>query len=162
MNPYDAFLNGQDPMVILRETVLVLPAKLAAHEEAGTTDTPPAPGKWTFREIIAHLADTETVFAVRLRQAVAEEHHTIQPFDQERWARGYAATDLEEALALFNAMRAWNLHFIAAQPGSTMEKTLTHPERGTMTFRALVETMAGHDRNHLEQIEATLSGRRRE
>ena len=160
MNPYETFLNGQDPMTILRETVLTLPAKLAAHEEAGTTDTRPAPGKWTFREILAHMADTETVFAVRLRHAVAEDHYTIQPFDQERWARGYAATDLEEALALFHATRAWNLRFIAAQPPATMEKTLTHPELGTMTFRALVETMAGHDRNHLLQIEATLAGRK--
>jgi hypothetical protein len=55
-------------------------------------------------------------------------------------------------LAVFSAVRTWNVQFIAAQPEGLFAKELNHPERGTMTFRTLVETMAGHDRNHLSQL----------
>ncbi|MGC2311183.1 MAG: DinB family protein, partial [Candidatus Acidiferrales bacterium] len=52
-----------------------------------------APGKWTAREIVCHLADCEIVFSYRLRQTLAEEHHVIQPFDQDKFAKVYAAYD---------------------------------------------------------------------
>ena len=53
----------------------------------------PAPGKWSPHEILCHLADCELVFSFRIRQALAEDHHVIQPFDQEIWARNYAGYD---------------------------------------------------------------------
>ena len=89
-----------------------------------------------------------------LRQALAEDHHVIQPFDQDSWAKNYAAYDLPEALEAFKSFRHWNLKLINAQPPAAFDKPVTHPERGAMTFRTLVETMAGHDLNHLRQIEA--------
>jgi hypothetical protein len=45
----------------------------------------------------------------------------------------------------------------AALPGSA-DRPVTHPERGTMTFRNLVETMAGHDLNHLGQLHKIVAG----
>jgi hypothetical protein len=113
----------------------------------------PAPGKWSAREILCHLADTELVFAFRLRQTLAEEHHVVQPFDQEKWARVYARFDAQQALEVFSAARQWNLALIAGVPPEALSKPVTHPERGTMTFQVLIETMAGHDLNHLKQIE---------
>ena len=50
-------------------------------------EKPPAPGKWSARDIVSHLADAEVAFAFRLRQTLAEDHHVIQPFDQDRWAK---------------------------------------------------------------------------
>jgi len=114
----------------------------------------PAPGKWSAREILCHLADCELVFAYRLRQTLAENHHVIQPFDQDQWARNYAAYTVSQALALFSAAREWNLALLRSVSPEAMEKQVTHPERGTMTFRTMVETMGGHDINHLRQIEA--------
>jgi hypothetical protein len=152
MNPYSLWMEGMDPLAVIRETPLKLREAMASHDAAGTTDTPRAEGAWTARQILAHLADTEIVFAMRLRQAVAEDDHVIQPFDQDAWARGYAAGDVETALAVFAAVRTWNVQFIAAQPEGLFAKSLSHPERGAMTFRTLVETMAGHDRNHLSQL----------
>jgi hypothetical protein len=78
----------------------------------------------------------------------------MQPFDQDKWAAVYNAYDLRSALDLFGSLRRWNVAFIAAQPASTFERPVTHPERGTMTFQTIVETMAGHDLNHLRQVEA--------
>jgi len=152
MNPYSVWMEGLDPLAVIRDTPQKLREAMASHGAAGTVDTARAEGAWTARQILAHLADTEIVFAMRLRQAVAQENHVIQPFDQDAWARGYAAADSETALAVFPAVRTWNLQFIAARPGGMFAKSLSHPERGAMTFRNLVETMAGHDRNHLSQL----------
>lgn len=151
VNPYIGFLEKQDPLAVLSAT----PEKLrdAMARQQAVIDRPRSEGKWSPRQILAHLADTEIVFAMRLRQTVAEAHHVIQPFDQDVWAAGYAKTDIGAALALFSAVRAANIEFIRAQPASMMAKPVTHPERGTMTFGTIVETMAGHDLNHLSQLQ---------
>ena len=148
LNPYASNLGDRDPLAVIAATPDRLSALTASPGRA------PAPGKWDIREILCHLADCEITFAFRMRQAVAEEHHTIQPFDQDRWASAYSAYDTKGALDLFRSLRDWNLKFVAAQPQEVFTKPLTHPERGTMTFRTLVETIAGHDLNHLKQIEA--------
>jgi len=150
MNPYAQFLGLQDPLVVIAATPQKLSNAVAKHE--AFIDQPRAAGKWSPRQILAHLADTEIVFAVRLRQTAAEAHHVIQPFDQDAWAAGNAKPDVATALAVFKAVRAANVEFIRAQPASIMEKPVTHPERGTMTFGVIVETMAGHDLNHLSQL----------
>ena len=115
---------------------------------------PRAPGKWSAREIVCHLADTEIVFAFRLRQTLAEDHHVIQPFDQDRFAVPYHALDAGTALATFRAVRAWNLAWLGSVPAEAATRPVTHPERGQMEFHVIVETMAGHDLNHLAQLES--------
>ena len=159
MNPYASFLGEQDPLAVIGAT----PGRLGALFGAlGTAEAErsPAPGKWSARQILSHLADCEVAFAFRLRQAVAEAHHVIQPFDQDAWAAVYgsAALDVASALETYSALRKWNVKFIENVPPGTMSKTLKHPERGDMTFQVVVETMAGHDLNHVRQIERIASG----
>lgn len=113
----------------------------------------PAPGKWNSREIFSHLADCEITFAFRLRQTLAEENHVIQPFDQGKWGATYAAYDAPSALAVFSSVRRWNLALIRKATPEDRAKPVIHPERGAMTFSTIVETMAGHDLNHLKQLE---------
>lgn len=117
-------------------------------------DESPAPGKWSARDILSHLADSEIVLAFRLRQTLAEDHHVIQPFDQDLWAKNYSAYDAQLPLAAFSGMRAWNLALIQSVKPADRAKPLTHPERGTITFQTIVETMAGHDRNQIKQMES--------
>ena len=78
----------------------------------------------------------------------------MQPFDQDQWAKRYEAIPAEAALAAFTAVRAWNLVLLGTVPAEDHSKPVSHPERGAMTFGTLVETMAGHDTNHLRQLEA--------
>jgi hypothetical protein len=85
---------------------------------------------------------------------LAEDHHVIQPFDQDLWAKSYPDCDAQLALAAFSAVRAWNAVLIKSAKPADLSKPVTHPERGTMTFQTIVETMAGHDRNHIQQLEA--------
>lgn len=153
MNPYAGHMGGRKPLEIIAET----PRRLAHLVESigpGRVNVSPAPGKWSARDILSHLADCELVFAYRLRQTLAEDHHVIQPFDQDAWAKTYASCDAQTALGTITALRAWNVALIrSAKPGD-FSKPVTHPERGTMTFQTIVDTMAGHDVNHIKQIEA--------
>jgi len=156
MNPYESFLAGGDALATIRETAARL-EKAIQTRDTEALNRPPAPAKWSVRDILAHLADCEVVFAFRLRQALAEDYHVIQPFDQDRWAATYPHYDARAALAVFTAVRQWNLALIAGLKPEARTKLLTHPERGEMTFEVVVETMAGHDLNHLGQIEAILA-----
>jgi len=152
LNPYAVFLNGQEPMSVLDTTAGRLQFLAQAIDDEKIT-TAPAPGKWSARDILCHLADCELVFAFRLRQTLAEDQHVIQPFDQDKWAVPYEHFSAPAALAVFTALRRWNLLLIEAALPSQAAKPVTHPERGPMTFATIVETMAGHDLNHLEQLE---------
>jgi hypothetical protein len=157
MNPYAKYLGDRDARGAIRVTPGIL-AGLAGKLGPEGLRRSPAPGKWTTTEILCHLADCELVFAYRLRQALAEPHHVIQPFDQDVWASGYGAMDGAEALAVFTAMRRWNLALFDRMTTADFDKRLTHPERGEMTVRTVLETMAGHDLNHIGQIERIADG----
>src|SRR5208337_3366014 len=119
-------------------------------------NTPPAPGKWSAAEIACHLADCEIAFGFRLRQTLAEDNHVIQPFDQEKWAASYDGVAAGQALATFAALRNWNLQLINSALPTSANRSVSHPERGEMTFKSIVETMAGHDLNHLTQLRKLL------
>jgi hypothetical protein len=151
LNPYAKYLDGRPLDAILNAS----PGSIASLLEAiGPADvaTPPAPGKWSPAEIVAHLADCELVFAFRLRQTLAEDNPVVQPFDQEKWAAVYPGISASHALATFTAMRKWNLELLARVLPAAATRPVSHPERGAMTFLTIVETMAGHDINHLEQL----------
>jgi uncharacterized damage-inducible protein DinB len=153
MNPYASHLGERSPLAVISET----PGRLAQLLETigqERSETPPAPGKWSARDIVSHLADAEIVFSFRLKQTLAEDHHVIQPFDQDLWAKSYPDCDAQLALAALSAVRAWNVVLIKSVKPADLQKPVTHPERGTMTFQTIVETMAGHDRNHIQQLEA--------
>jgi hypothetical protein len=152
MNPYASHLGDLSPIPVISATAARLDDLLKTlGPNAGRA---PAPGKWSAREILCHLADCEVVFAYRLRQAAAQPHHQIQPFDQDEWAKVYTGYTAEAALNVFTAVRNWNLALLQSLPPETFAKTLNHPERGDMTFQTVVETMAGHDLNHLKQVQA--------
>src|SRR5579863_7126343 len=139
-NPYASQLGGRDPFEVTRATPVRLENLLHVLGPE-KINVAPAPGKWSVRDILCHLADCEIVFAFRLRQALAEDHHVIQPFDQDRWAVTYGHFDARTALATFSTVRQWNLALIAGLKAEDFNKPLNHPERGDMTLSVVVETM---------------------
>lgn len=152
-NPYAKFLDGRPLDAILGESAGAVASLLEAIGPANAA-TPAAPGKWSAAEIVAHLADCEIAFGFRLRQTLAEDNHTVQPFDQDRWAAAsnYSSIGAAQALETFTAVRNWNLRLIRQALPAAAHRKVTHPERGPMTFQTIVETMAGHDLNHLGQL----------
>jgi len=150
LNPYAKFLDEGDAAAVIIGT----PARLAAlvgGMSAERVEAPIAPGKWSVRQIVTHIADCEIGFGFRLRQALAGV--SIQPFDQDAWAESYGRYSLAGALEMFTALRAWDVALIAGLSEADKEIKVTHPERGEMTLWTIVETMAGHDRNHIRQLE---------
>jgi hypothetical protein len=82
MNPYATYAAGRRPLDVIEETPRRL-AELVDTIGPEGLEVPPAPGKWSARDILSHLADAEIVFGFRLKQTLAEDHHIIQPFDQD-------------------------------------------------------------------------------
>ena len=151
LNPYEGFLDGRPIETILATTRGSL-AKALSAIGPDKLDVAPAPGKWSPAQIVCHLADCEIAFGFRLRQTLAEDAPTLQPFDQEKWAATYGGVAAFRALEAFTGLRGWNLRLITAALPAAANRPATHPERGTMTFQTIVETMAGHDLNHLGQL----------
>ncbi len=113
-----------------------------------------APGKWSVRQIIAHLADTELVLAVRIRLIVAEHNPTLTAFDQEAWARklGYGQRKPKQSLETFRRLRAENHELLKGLSEDVFERQGTHTERGPVSLRNLVEDYSGHTENHARQM----------
>jgi DinB family protein len=119
----------------------------------------PAAGRWSIAEIVTHLADAEIVGAYRLRLIVAAPGIAVQAYDQNAWARelDYATSDPHVSLDVFRAVRAGQLDLVRRLSDDRLDRFGMHSERGRETVRHILRMYAGHDRNHLGQIERLLS-----
>jgi hypothetical protein len=115
----------------------------------------PEPAKWSIAEIIAHLADAEIVASWRMRSVIGENGITIQPFDQDAWASSfeYRDRDARRSLEVFRVLRESNLQMLNEIPRETWENYGMHLERGKESIAHLTRMFAGHDTNHVLQIE---------
>src|SRR3989454_3847871 len=125
----------------------------AAGEEI---DFVPAPGKWTIRQIMAHLADAELVGAHRLRLVIAEDNPTLTAFDQDAWTRNldYARRKPTQSLDTFRRLRAENYELLKDLPESAFDRVGMHTENGPMSLRRLLAGYADHAESHARQLQA--------
>ena len=146
-------LLGNKPFLSILEAT---PTKLQQHfERLGPQGLKKsyAPGKWTAGQIFCHLADAELATGFRSRQMVVEPNHRIQAYDQDLWARNYARQDPVAAVKAFAASRAWNLSFWRTLAPEDLARLAFHPERGDESVETILKLLAGHDLNHLAQLE---------
>jgi hypothetical protein len=150
-------VGPDDPWSVLASTPSRLRALVAGRTPADLARKP-APNRWSVRAILAHLADCEVVSGWRLRSILATSGTTLQPFDQDRWAEAfkYEETAEDESLDLFEASRRANLRLFRLADPLQLENFGMHAERGRETVAHLVKLNAGHDLNHLRQIELLL------
>ena len=115
----------------------------------------PAHGKWSVCEILAHLAEDELTASWRYRQMIENPGVSLPGFDQDRWAQlgDYNSWTADDALQMFRLLREANVRMLRRLTPEQWESHGIHGERGPMTVRSLARHMAGHDRNHVEQIE---------
>jgi hypothetical protein len=113
-----------------------------------------APGKWSARQLLVHLAQTELAFGVRARMALTTEDYVVQPFDQDRWLAGERDADADVALAAYEGMRALNLALFRGLSPTDLARTFRHPERGPLEVRDVAVMLAGHELHHLRHFEA--------
>jgi len=119
----------------------------------------PAPEKWSAAEILAHLADAEIVASWRLRSILGAPGTPIQAYDQEAWlaAGQYGKRDARKSLELFRVLRNANVALYNSLTAEQWKRHGVHAERGEESLERLASMMAGHDINHLEQVDALLA-----
>jgi DinB family protein len=120
------------------------------------TDFTAAPGKWSIRQIVAHLADSEMVGAQRFRKVIAEERPALEAFDQDAWASNldYARKQPKNSLESFRRVRAENYELLKNVPEAAFEREGVHSERGPVSLRQLLEIYADHAESHARQMQA--------
>ena len=152
-----SYLHGRSPVTILASSPKRL-TRLLKGVPAKKMQVRPAPERWSVAEILAHIADTELVFGFRLRLTLGASGTIIQAFDQDAWAdyARYAKQDPKVSLQAYRILRERNLRLLKSIPKEMWERYGMHTERGKETVTRLSEMVAGHDINHLAQIEGIL------
>jgi hypothetical protein len=121
----------------------------AEHE----LDARPAPGKWSAREIVHHLADSEMTAAIRLRRLLAEDQPQIQGYDQEEFARRlHYDRPIQPSLDAFRAARESTAAILDRMAEADWAREGTHSESGRYTVERWLEIYAAHAHTHAEQI----------
>ena len=148
------YVNGKDPLKIQKSTAKKL-QKLIKPLSKKQMKKRPGPGQWSIAEILAHLADAEVVGSWRMRLILGNSGQPIQAYDQEVWADTfkYEDRDPKESLKVFRVLRENNLSLLKRIPDPLWDNHGMHAERGKETISRIVEMFAGHDLNHLQQVE---------
>ena len=117
-------------------------------------DTSPAPGKWTAREIVHHLADSEMTSAVRLRLLVATPSPQIVGYDQDEFARKlyYSDRPIQASLDAFDAARRTSAELLDRLSETEWLREGTHSEVGRYSVERWLEIYAAHAHGHANQI----------
>ncbi len=114
-----------------------------------------APGKWTIRQIVRHLTDTEIVVGMRLRQMIAEDRPLMATFDQDLWADHlhYNDCDVFDSARKFRILRDDMSAVLESLPAGTFERVGLHPERGAATLGEWVSRFGTHVEKHAGLIQ---------
>jgi hypothetical protein len=119
----------------------------------------PAPDEWSVHEIIVHMADSESMSALRARKLIAEPGSMLMGYDEANWADilGYKEQSAEDALEIIRLARKSTYELLKNQPDEVFAHSVTHPEfpDEPYTFELWLNIYARHIPNHIEQIKAT-------
>jgi hypothetical protein len=156
-NPYEEHLDGRDPVDVLRRSLGDYEA-IASRVTAAEWVRPWAPGKWTLRQIVVHVAQWEMIFGMRVRCALGVPGYVVQPLNQDDlMGVEDRAVDGPTALEAFVALRRMNLACAAALSAADRQRICQHRERGPLKVDDLLVTLAGHPVHHYKQIAQTLA-----
>ncbi len=114
----------------------------------------PIPGKWSAREIVHHLGDSETTSAIRIRRLLVEDDPAIQGYDQDQYATRlrYNDRDMAPALEAFRAARETTMQLLPSLSDDDWQRAGTHSESGRYTLEDWLRIYAAHAHNHAAQI----------
>lgn len=115
-----------------------------------------APGKWTIRQIVAHLADTEISYTFRLRKILAEKTGLLTVFEQDQWVSELSANQIPVAVSvkLIQALRDFNFIALQQLPPERFLETGIHETDGTVSAYQLLQKVTDHLVHHVDQIDA--------
>jgi hypothetical protein len=153
------YVEGMQPLDVLASTAATL-ERLTSGLSAADLGKRPAPDKWSVTEILAHLADGEIVGAFRMRLILGAPGTAVVAYDQDDWAKSghYGKRDPRKSLEQFRVVREANLALLDTLEPEQWKHYGMHSERGQETIEHIVRMYAGHDINHLLQIEKIVHG----
>jgi len=156
---YARALGGDDPVEAMAEAPDRLRRIIRGMTEKQLA-AKPAPGKWSIKEILAHLADGEVILGSRYRFIGAHDRPPIQGYDQDLFAARLGPLNAKGADLIddFAMVRAANLGLLERLPDEAWERVGLHSERGEESILKLVYMYAGHDRHHIAQVETIRTG----
>jgi hypothetical protein len=137
--------------VFLAADELITPENIDKEDHAG----------WTPRQIVHHVADSESQSAARLRRILAEPGTTILGYDENAWseceALGYRSLPIENSLAVYRASRAASLEVLQNVRESDLAKFAIHSERGNFTLENWLEVYSQHPVDHANQLREAIA-----
>ena len=146
-------LGSADPLQVLSATPAALESAIEGLSE-DQMSVPEAPGKWSVRQVLRHLADADLVWAWRLRMVLAQDRPALTGFDQDAWAErlGYADAPAAESIEEFRIVRRGNLRLLGRAEPADLQRVGLHAERGEESVAHMMRLYAGHDMLHVRQI----------
>jgi DinB family protein len=155
-----AHVVGKDPLAVQAATARRLEGMIRGLPTAKLRKRP-APDKWSINEILAHLADSEIVLGFRMRMILAVPGTPIAAVEQDSWVTSgqYEKRDSRKSIEHFRVFREANLALLKSLTPEQWKQYGMHSERGRETIEHIVRIYAGHDINHLQQIERILSAK---
>jgi hypothetical protein len=119
-----------------------------------------APGKWTVKFLLHHLADAETVLFDRIRRVISEPRQVLWAFDQDAWAKGldYSRMPLDVSRRIYESVRAAVIYQARQHYDKSGHLEFVHSETGIRTLKDEFDKVAWHNEHHLEQIASALKG----
>jgi hypothetical protein len=157
-----AHLEGRQPLAVQAATAKKL-SRLVEGMPTSKLRKRPGADKWSIGEIVAHLADAETVTGFRMRLVLGAPGAPIAAYDQDSWAASghYEKRDLRKSVELFRVVRSANLALLSSLTPVQWKQHGMHSQRGRETIEQIVRMTAGHDLNHLQQIERIVASKRK-
>ena len=117
-------------------------------------NTPYREDGWTVRQVINHLVDSHTNGFIRLKMMLVENHPTLIPYDQDKWAElpDTKILDIEVSLKILDGLQTRIAYLFENATEADYKRTAYHPEVGDVTFEHELENYSTHGNNHLKQI----------
>jgi hypothetical protein len=155
-----AHVEGQQPLAVQAATAKKLERLINGVPDSKLRQRQ-AEDKWSVSEIVAHLGDAEIVIAFRMRLILGAPGSPIAAYDQDSWVTSghYEQRDPRKSVEQFGVVREANLALLESLTPEQWQQYGMHSERGRETIEQIVRMTAGHDMNHLQQIERILSTR---
>ncbi len=152
-----AHVGGKPPLAIQAATAKKL-QRLIKGVPASKLRKRPAAGEWSVSEIVAHLGDAEIVIGFRMRLILGAPGIPIAAYDQDSWVTSghYEKRDPRKSVEQFRVVREANIALLKSLTPEQWKQYGMHSERGQETIEQMVRMTAGHDLNHLQQIERLL------
>lgn len=151
-----ALLGERDPATVQAATPDAVEAALASADQR--LRQRPAAGEWSASEIVGHLLYTELIYASRYRWILAQDRPVAIGYDPDAWvaALHHRDEDLSSALALFRALREFDLRLWASTSAAERQRVARHEQRGDESLETSFRMVAGHDLRHLDQLHRAL------